>query len=141
LVNETGVVDGPIIGTGGSLNLNTGVISGTSTFGVYGSINSSAPTNNGLDFDGVNDYLDLTTFHRNISSQVTVGCWVRTSTTGTSQFLVSKYVGVNGFLLFMDTNGKAKIDGKGTSGTYYTSGASTTSINDGQMNYVVGTAQ
>lgn len=138
LMDDNGnVVDGPIAGTGSSIEFNTGAISSETTFSLKGEVVSEK--NYALDFDGVNDYVNLGTDNRNIMDKVTVSCWVRTTASGSRQYLVSKYDYNSGFVLYIDENGKAKFDTKATNGSYISSGASTTSVNDGQWHYITGT--
>ncbi len=102
-------------------------------------VQSVANAQNVLEFDGVNDYLFLSSNNRNITTEVSVACWVKSSVTGTTQFITSKYNGGGGFTLYFDVNGKAAIDGRDGSGTYKSTGPSTTSVNDGQWHYLTGT--
>ena len=132
------VLDGPIQGNGSSLSFNTGVINATTTYNVYAEI----PNTFALDFDGVDDNVNFGTDHRNITTAVTIGAWIKTTSAGSLRAIVYKY-STYGFLLYMDANGKLNLDSKATpvgGGTqrYVQSGPSTTSINDGQWHYVVG---
>ena len=138
LDNLGNVIDGPIAGTGNALDFTTNPITTSSTFTVIGE-GSTTPINNALNLDGVNDYINLTALNRGVTLAVTVACWVKTTTIGTVQYLISKYDGSSGYALFINTSGKASFDGKGAGGTYASSGPSTTTINDGQWHYVVGT--
>lgn len=134
---DNAIVDGPIAGTGNALDFATGNLSGTTTFNVFAE-KDRVETQTTLDFDGTNDYVDAGSDNRGISNQITVAAWVKTSAT-TSQFLASKYDGSNGFLLYINPSGKALMDGRGGSGGYRSSGASTTTVNDGKWHYITGT--
>lgn len=130
------VIDGPTAGTGSALAFNTGNLSSTTTFNVLGELNPV--TSYALEFDGVNDYLNLTNGNRGVTSQMTISAWIKSSAT-TAQQIASKYNGLNGFLFYFDVNGKVQIDGRDGSGFYRSSGPSTTSVNDNQWHYVSGT--
>lgn len=134
--SDDSVVDGPVVGTGSGLSFNTGALSASTTFNVYGETPDFVPT--ALAFDGVNDYIDLGTDNRGISTAMTINMWVKTSATGVAQYIAGKYNGANGFLLYMNTSGKLLIDGRDGAGGYKSSGASITSINDGQWHYISG---
>ncbi|MBL4668518.1 MAG: LamG domain-containing protein, partial [Flavobacteriales bacterium] len=130
------LIDGPIPGTGNALNLNTGAFSSTTTYSVVGEILSSI--NNQLNFDGTDDFVDCTNNNRGITNQVSLSCWMKTTASGTTQFLISKYDFTRGYLLVMNASGQVTFDGK-AAGSYFTSGASTTIVNDGQWHYITGT--
>tara|TARA_R110001592_G_scaffold95159_1_gene274431 strand:+ start:4227 stop:6608 length:2382 start_codon:yes stop_codon:yes gene_type:complete len=138
LDNLGNVIDGPISGTGNAIDFTTNPITTSSMFTVIGE-GPTTPINNALRLDGVNDHISLTALNRGVTLAVTVACWVKTTTIGTVQYLISKYDGSSGYALFINTSGKASFDGKGVGGTYASSGPSTTTINDGQWHYVVGT--
>lgn len=130
------VLDGPIIGTGSGLSFSTGALSTSTTFNVLGETPDFVPT--ALSLDGVNDYLDLGTDNRGITTGMTISMWIKTSASGVVQYIAGKYNGANGFLLYMNTAGKLVIDGRDGTGVYKSSGASLTSINDGQWHYISG---
>ncbi len=54
---DNSIVDGPVAGTGSALDFSTGNISETTTYNIYAEFSNATPTNYGLDFDGVDDYL------------------------------------------------------------------------------------
>jgi len=136
-------IDGPITGTGSALNFNTGTIATSTTYSVLGEIYNGT-INNALRFDGINDLLSLTYQGRNISTQVTVSCWLKTSSAGTTEIFASKYNGSSaGYYLYFDANGKAGFSGRGGlagSSNGRTSGISSTDVNDGQWHYITGSA-
>ncbi len=132
---DNSVIDGPIVGTGGSLSFSTGSVDGTETFNVFA---EKKKTGSALDFDGINDYVDLGTDHRDILKEITVAIWIKTSFSGASNFISGKYNGITGYLMYIDANGKAGFDGR-DGGGYKQAGASTTSVNDGQWHLVTGT--
>ena len=133
---DDSVIDGPVIGTGSGLSFNTSALSTATTFNVFGETPAFVPT--ALDFDGVNDYVDLGADNRGITTALTINMWIKTTTTGAAEYIAGKYNGANGFLLYMNTGGKLLIDGRDGAGGYKSSGASLTSINDGQWHYISG---
>lgn len=134
------IVAGPIAGTGDSLVFITDTITSSATYSLLGE-GPSSDVNNALNFDGTDDYLNLTTSNRGVTNQLTIACWIKTNVTGTAQYFFSKYNVSNGYLLYINSAGKVTFDGKGSGGAYTSSGPSTTSVNDGQWHYVVGTAR
>lgn len=133
------IVDGPIAGTGSGISLNTGAINTTKTFRLHSSIDAAAVISGSLDFDGVNDHVNLTSFHRFVNSQVTVACWVKTNPSASSQFIAAKYDLNSGFYMVINSNGKVSFDAKALTGAGNQSGVSTTSVDDGEWHYLVGT--
>ncbi len=75
------VVDGPLSG-GGALSFSTGTISTTTTYEIYGELPDTAKA---LQFDGINDYVEVTnTTGLNFGTgNFTLEAWVRTNNTGT----------------------------------------------------------
>jgi len=69
---EDSIIDGPIAGTGSTLSLNTGTISASTTYNVYGST-----TSYGLDFDGVDDYIEVSNVLTADNESQTIECWVK----------------------------------------------------------------
>jgi hypothetical protein len=53
--SSNNIVDGPVAGDGNNISFNTGALTSTETFNVYGTSTNSV----GLDFDGTNDYLSV----------------------------------------------------------------------------------
>jgi hypothetical protein len=140
LLNEENIIiDGPYAGTGSGISFNTGAISSTKTFGVFSTIDTNTTISSSLDFDGINDYVDLSTHHRFVNSEVTVACWVKTTPNASSQFIVSKYDVNSGFYMLIHPNGKASFDVKGLGTAGNQSGQSTTSVDDNEWHYIVGT--
>ncbi|PHR17203.1 MAG: hypothetical protein COA38_21060 [Fluviicola sp.] len=139
LDNNGTVIDGPITGTGSALYFNTGAILSPTTYSVFGGI-TLPPVNNALNFEIAGHYVLLTNANRGITDKVTVSCWVKTSSTG-DQYIVDKYDGINGYQLLMNPAGKVSFGGRFGTGVYFSSGLSTTSINDGQWHYVTGSAK
>jgi len=133
---DNSLIDGPFGGTGSSLDFATGNISETTTYNVYAE-KQLQMTQTALEFDGVNEFVSIGTDNRGVSTQITLAAWIK-STAITKQFFMGKYNGVNGILFYFDANGKAKLDGR-DGGGYKSTGASTTSVNDGQWHYVTGT--
>jgi len=127
-------VDGPIEGTGTNLDFSAGAITSAETFNVY----ATKATGANLLFDGVDDYVTLGTNVRGISFVETVACWIRSSASGSNQYIMTKYNLSNGIQLYFDSNGKMLFDGKSLNGSSGSSGPSTTSVNDGVWHYVAG---
>ena len=134
---DNSLIDGPFAGTGSSLDLATGNISETTTFNVF-TEKALATSQSALDFDGVDDYVTLGNDNRGVSTQVTVAAWIKTTNSGATQFISSKYDFTLGYYLYMDSNGKAAISGRDGSGAGRGSGFSTKSVNDGEWHYVAG---
>lgn len=135
--SDNTIIEGPIAGTGSQIDFNTGNLSGTTTFNVLAEkVTSSNPA---LSFDGVDDYISLGTHTRNFANYATISARVKTTYAGPNRtFIISKYDGSRGIVFFIDANGKAKFDGRDGSGTYKSSGVSTTSVNDGEWHYLTG---
>ncbi|MFT7033854.1 MAG: hypothetical protein ACJA2S_002363 [Cyclobacteriaceae bacterium] len=134
---DNSIIDGPTAGTGNALDFTTGNLSETTIFNVLAE-KTLATTQSALDFDGVNDYVSLGTDNRGISSQVTVAAWVKTTASGATQFIASKYVYPLGYYLYIDANGKAGISGRNDTVAGIGSGISTKSVNDGEWHYITG---
>lgn len=132
------ILDGPVTGTGSGLSFNTGAVNSTTTFNVEGK--TQTLVSSGLDFTATNGYINFGQDNRGITTQVTVSLWMKSTISGEAQFILAKYNGVNGYVLYFDTNGKVHIDGRDGSGVYRQSGPSLTSVNDGQWHYITGTA-
>ncbi|GAB5418199.1 MAG: hypothetical protein Crog4KO_28300 [Crocinitomicaceae bacterium] len=144
LLDDSGAsVDGPVAGTGGALSFNSGVISNPTTFSVISALSSSPPQNSSLQLDGIDEFVDFGSDQRTIGNNFSAGVWVKTTSTATSSFLLTKYdVGfVSGFVILMNAAGNVKIDGKAYTGAYLSSDYSSSSINDGQWHYIVGTGE
>lgn len=130
------VVAGPITGTGSGISLPTGALTNTTTFNVNAI--SSLP-NYAVNFDGVNDFVSLGTSNRGLGNTLTVTARVRTTASGTYKYIATKYNGTNnGFILYIDVNGKAKMDGRDGGGGYKTTGPSTTTVTDNQWHDITG---
>ena len=80
-----------------------------------------------LDFDGTNDYVRVPS----VPQWRAVSAWVALNTTGVFQMVADSYNASpdnRGLLLAADASGKAVFDGRDSTGTYRSSGASTTTI-------------
>ncbi|MEQ8471749.1 MAG: LamG-like jellyroll fold domain-containing protein [Marinoscillum sp.] len=135
--SDNSVIDGPIKGTGEALDFNTGEITETTTFNVFAT-NAREP-GTALDFDGINDFVNAGTDNRGITTKVTLSAWVKTSRSGSNNLIVSKYNGANGFLMYVNVDGFARIDGRDGSGGYKSSGTSTTAVNDNLWHHIAAT--
>lgn len=134
--SDGSVIDGPTAGTGSALDFVTGNLSETTKFNIIAEKDLTS-TQSALDFDGVNDYVDLSTDARGISTQVTASAWIKTSTSGVAQIVINKYNGVNGYHIIIATDGYAYMAGR-DGGGYKSSGNSTTAVNDGEWHHVAG---
>lgn len=112
-------------------NANTATIVGSAT-AVAGIVDGAAS------FNGSTQYLSrASTGSLEITGDITVSCWVKT-TSGSTSALVSKYTsGDNGWVLFYNGN-TVQFDGRDGSTNYRSSGASTATVNSGTWKYVVG---
>lgn len=139
LVNDgnNAVVMGPTQGTGSALNFNLTGITATTTYHVKA--NKPTTYDGALDFDGTNDYVTMGTNNRGITSTITVSARVRTTVTGTSQFVVSKYLSASlGYYLVITGTGHASFQGRDVAGTIKSSGNSTTMVADNQWHELTG---
>ncbi|NQX97178.1 MAG: T9SS type A sorting domain-containing protein [Flavobacteriales bacterium] len=134
--SNNSIIAGPTPGTGNDIIFNTGVISNTTTYNVLGSTSTS------VSFSNNPDHINFTTDNRDISTTLSVAAWIKTTHTGLRN-IVLDYGGNNGdagYILRITSSGYAEISGRDQSGTFKTSGSSTTYIRDGQWHYIVGTA-
>lgn len=69
---DNAVLSGPFVGTGAALALTVPTVSSTTTHNVLAATQSGS-----LEFDGVNDYVDVPTFDFSASDQMTVEVWVQ----------------------------------------------------------------
>jgi len=135
--SNNSIIAGPTPGTGNDIVFNTGAISNTTTYNVLGSRSTS------LSFTQYADNVNFTTDNRGIDTTLSVAAWIKTSVVGALRNIVLDYGGNNGdagYILRINSGGYVEISGRDQSGAYKTSGASTTSVADGQWHYVVGTA-
>lgn len=134
--SNNSIIDGPINGTGSALNFSTGPLAATTTFNVFA---QQPTTTYALNMDGVNDLISLGTNTRGVTTQFTIACWVKPAATGVAKYIASKYNGTTGFSLFLNASGKLLLDGRDGAGVYRSTGASTTTVADGNWHYVAGT--
>ena len=89
-------------------------------------------------FDGVDDYMDGGASNRNITNQVTLEAWVKTSSAAT-QWVAGKHsLATNaGFYLYLQ-NGRAAFAGSNSAGNAVGSGFSLTSVNDNDWHHLAG---
>lgn len=89
----------------------------------------------GLEFDGVDDYgIVIDHASLNLIDKLTIVLWLKTTSVAT-QFIAGKYAGQHGYVLYL-VDGKARMDGRDGSGKYRSSGASSTSISDGNWHHI-----
>lgn len=77
------IIAGPIAGTGGALSFNTGTISSTTTYNVYGETVTTV-SNTALTFDGTNDFVNMpceASF--NYAAGFTYEAWINAPNPGT----------------------------------------------------------
>ncbi|MEQ8581537.1 MAG: LamG-like jellyroll fold domain-containing protein [Marinoscillum sp.] len=134
---DNSIVDGPLAGSGTALSFATGALSQTTTFNVTGM--NAGNAGSGLDFDGMGGYVNAGTDARGMITAMTIGIWVKTDYSGSTNYLAGKYDGYRGFLMYINANGKVVLDGRDASGGYKSTGASTTAVNDDVWHYVTGT--
>ncbi|TSJ46564.1 LamG-like jellyroll fold domain-containing protein [Fluviicola chungangensis] len=98
---------------------------------------------NSVYFDGVNDYGVTSGFAAGLSTALSMECWVKTTTSGSTQILGAYYNGGAGIdkgaVLILTSAGKVSIDGRNGTGVYRSSGVSSASVNDGNWHHVAGT--
>lgn len=134
---DNSIVDGPVRGTGAALDFTTGALTETTTFNVFGT--NAQANGSALEFDGINDFVNAGTDGRGVTTMLTVSAWIKTSRSGVNNFVVSKYNGATGYLLYVNAGGLARIDGRDGSGGYKSSGSSTTTVNDNLWHMITGT--
>jgi len=133
---DNSIIAGPTAGTGSAINFSTGPVNSTTTYNVNA---IAQPSNFALDLDGTNDYINLGTGNRNITNAITVSAKMRTTVTGTSQFIVDKYLSAGiGYYLLVDATGKASFQGRDIAGPIKSSGLSTTMVADNQWHEITG---
>ncbi|MFT4601578.1 MAG: hypothetical protein ACI857_001761, partial [Arenicella sp.] len=81
---DNSIIDGPITGSGGPINFNTGAIASTTTFNVNSEAVSSSQTGDGLNFDALNDFVLAGNPATLQLSQGTYEAWIRTTNAGNS---------------------------------------------------------
>lgn len=104
-----------------------------------GSSNCKLPNGNEkcLYFDG-GDYITSVDNPFDITGDVTIEAWIKTTASGESKMIAYKYDTTAGWLLFVDSTGKAKFDIRTSGGGYQSSGASTTTVNTGSLFHILG---
>lgn len=106
----------------------------SSAVGIEGALSGA------VRFNGTSSYIDMGTTSRNITDQLTVSAWVRTTALDTDrQTIVAKY-DVNddaGFVLSI-VNGKATFGGRNGSNTLYQLDSDQLLVNDGDWHHLVG---
>ncbi|MCP4437438.1 MAG: T9SS type A sorting domain-containing protein [Aureispira sp.] len=88
------IVDGPFAGTGTGLNFNTGAINDTTTYNVYGGVNTIEKTiNKALYFNGSQKITTLTNIPT--TNNYSVEAWIYPQTKSTSHVIMSTYRNVS----------------------------------------------
>jgi hypothetical protein len=129
-------------GAGGAGTANTGGGGGGNAAGGSGIVLVRYPTPstvvtgkfvNGRSFDGVSDYVNLTSTPTTSTGSFTIEGWIKTSTTGTTQRIVTYGTATtnNGISLFVNTSNQVEADVYGGTGP-----TSTTTITDGTWHHV-----
>lgn len=104
----------------------------TSDVGLEGSINGA------YQFDGVTSYMHAGTDNRNVTNQLTISAWFKT-TSADRQIIVSKY-NVNadrGYVLGI-IDGEASIEGRDGSNIFHRITSEGIPVNDGQWHFATG---
>lgn len=104
----------------------------TSDVGLEGSINGA------YHFDGVTSYMHAGTDNRNVTNQLTISAWFKT-TSADRQIIVSKY-NVNadrGYVLGI-SDGEASIEGRDGSNIFHRITSEGIPVNDGQWHFATG---
>ena len=82
--SDNSVIDGPLAGTGASLDLSTGTITATTTYNVY-----AETIENGLAFDGVDD--EATMAAVNVAgTSFTMEFWGKRNSSGTNDYFIGQ---------------------------------------------------
>ncbi|NQY10685.1 MAG: T9SS type A sorting domain-containing protein [Flavobacteriales bacterium] len=130
------IVAGPIAGTGTGLTFNTGNIDSTTTYNVYA---RDTMPGTALDFDGLDDYVEITT-HTDFEFEdgdFAIEAWIKTDTslsTGVEQAVIA------------NTNGAATVFWLGRKGNHVVFNVAGTSaqtisiseIHDGEWHHIAG---
>ena len=94
-----------------------------------------------LSFDGVSDFVDCGSVDRNITDNLSIEAWIRTtanSTFSNPDVIVSDYQFTGYHLLLRD--GKVALEGRNGNDNIYKRAISTQTVNDGEWHHVVGVA-
>lgn len=103
-------------------------------------------SNGAVELNGTNAYVDAGSAYRSMSDQVTVACYVKTTSTSFTPILFkynpSSDAGIQ-LLMGNETNdptlvGTVRFSGRAGVNQYLNSGNSTTAINDGQWHCIIG---
>lgn len=129
--SDNSMVDGPVYGTGHTISLKTEVLGeNTTTYNVYtkkGTLDSTA-----LNFDGINDRVEVNTGSKVVSGSYTVEAWVKPNTTTGSMTILSTRLPVDLGFDFKLQNGNL-IHGDIGSGSGWI-----TTVADATFNYEAG---
>ncbi|KAA9339459.1 T9SS type A sorting domain-containing protein [Hymenobacter busanensis] len=93
-----------------------------------------------LTFSGFGNYINAGAGNRNITQQVTVEAWIKTSTSN-YQFVLGKYSDGSGQdkgYHLVTNGGRAGFHGRAGVGQYFTSGLSVTRVDDGRWHHLAG---
>ena len=140
LVDNSGVVDGPVIGSGSALNFNSGTISNTTTYNVLAT-DSNIVVNNSMQFNG-NGVLNRVNLGTGINSvlagtnNITAEAWIYRTATSNLQTIVGNYQNGLQFLLRLDNNKASFWSGNNS---IYTNAVGTSSIAINTWYHVAGT--
>ena len=94
-----------------------------------------------LSFDGVSDFVDCGSVDRNITDNLSIEAWIRTtanSTFSNPDVIVSDYQFTGYHLLLRD--GKVALEGRNGNDNIFKRAISTQTVNDGEWHHVVGVA-
>ncbi|WP_299886428.1 LamG-like jellyroll fold domain-containing protein [uncultured Lacinutrix sp.] len=83
---DNNIVDGPITGTGNGLTFDTGVLTEDTTFNIF----STSTLIRGLEFDGVNDFIQISGGQLHAPNAITLESWVKFDALGQRKPIISK---------------------------------------------------
>ncbi|SNS52190.1 Por secretion system C-terminal sorting domain-containing protein [Ekhidna lutea] len=140
---DNSVVDGPITGTGGSLDFSTGNLSETTTFNVIGELNSTQSLDGeGLavgGFTSTTSYVEIPNSESlKLNENWTIEAWVKPMEGNQFYSIVETYNSSGGYILRTTTSGYFQAYAMFSSGSYHTVTSSTPLVNQ-DWNHVAAT--
>ncbi|WP_425389928.1 LamG-like jellyroll fold domain-containing protein [Ekhidna sp.] len=137
---DNSIVDGPVTGTGASLDFSTGNLSETTTFNVYGELNSTESVDSkGLavgSFTGTSSYVEIPNSESlRLDENWTIEAWVKPMEGNQFYSIVETYNASGGYILRTTTSGFFQAFAMFSSGSFHTVTSSTPLV-DQQWNHV-----
>ncbi|MEQ9006418.1 MAG: LamG domain-containing protein, partial [Ekhidna sp.] len=137
---DNSIVDGPLTGTGTSLDFNTGNLLETTTFNVYGELNSTESVDSkGLalgSFPSTSSYVEIPNSESlRLDENWTIEAWVKPMEGNQFYSIVETYNASGGYILRTTTSGFFQAFAMFSSGSYHTVTSSTPLV-DQQWNHV-----